>query len=156
MPKAGSLSPLVTTASSLAIVLGLFFVFAWAMRRASPRGSTLLPADVLEVLGRAPLAARQQVYLIRCGQKLVLVHVCPDGVETLTEITQPEEVERLLGLCRQTQPNSATTAFRQVFQQFAGERTTPGFLGESAYDDVRLANAGISRPSHGRLEDDDV
>jgi len=31
---------------------GLFFVFAWAMRRASPGGSTVLPAEVVEVLGR--------------------------------------------------------------------------------------------------------
>ena len=147
---------LLTTASSLAVVLGLFFLFAWIVRRAGPKGSTVLPGEVLEVLGRAPLALRQQVYLIRCGRKLILVHACPDNVETLTEITEPDEVDRLLGLCRQTQSTSATAAFRQVFQQFAGEPAASGFLGDSEYDEVRLANAGIARRAYGRREEDDV
>lgn len=146
---------MLTTASSLAVVLGLFLVFAWMVRRAGPKGSTLLPGEVLEVLGRAPLALRQQVYLIRCGRKLILVHACPDNVETLTEITESEEVDRLLGLCRQSQPNSATAAFRQVFQQFAGEPAASGFLGEPSYDEVRLANAGVARRGYGRQEEDD-
>jgi flagellar biogenesis protein FliO len=58
--------------------------------------------------------------LIRCGQKLLLLSVTPSGAETLTEIKEPDEVARLVGLCRQSQPGSASQAFRHVFQQFAG------------------------------------
>jgi flagellar biogenesis protein FliO len=112
---------LLTIGSSLAVVLGLFFLFAWTMRRGSPGGSAVLPGEVVEVLGRAPLTHRQQLHLLRCGRKLVLVNVCAEGVETLTEITEPEEVDRLLGLCRQSHPQSASATFRQVFQQFAGK-----------------------------------
>jgi len=154
--KPSGLPSLSTTAGSLAVVLGLFFVFAWAVRRTNPGGSTILPSDVLEVLGRAPVAARQQVYLIRCGKKLVLVHVCPEGVETLTEITELDEVERLEGLCRQAQPQRAAKAFRQVFQQFARERTEPDFTAESYYDDARLTSFHTAPRSHGRQEDDHV
>jgi len=114
---AGSLPALATVAGSLAVVLGLFFAFAWAMKRASPRGSVLLPAEVFEILGRAPLAGRQQVHLLRCGSKLLLVSITPAGTETLTEVTDPLEVDRLAGLCRQAHPQSATAAFREVFQQ---------------------------------------
>jgi flagellar biogenesis protein FliO len=105
-------------ASGLAIVLGLFLAVAWALRRTAPKGTMLLPGEVVEVLGRAPLAGRQQMHLLRCGNKLLLVSVTPAGAETLTEVTEPAEVDRLAGLCRQAHPRSATTAFRQIFQQF--------------------------------------
>ncbi len=119
----GGLPSLVTAGSSLAVVLGLFFVFAWVMRRATPGGLALLSNEVVEVLGRAPLAARQQVHLVRLGNKLLLVSVSQAGVETLSEVTDPEEVDRLAGICRQSHPGSSTEAFRQVFQSFRGDRT---------------------------------
>ena len=52
----------------LALVLGLFFLVVWALRRASPNSSATLPGEVLETLGRAPLANRQQVLMLRCLQ----------------------------------------------------------------------------------------
>lgn len=119
----------LTVAGSLAVVLGLFFLVAWLMRRAAPRGSLPLPVEVVEVLGRAPLAARQQVYLVRVGAKLLLVSVTPDGAETLTEIDDPDEVARLAGLCRQSRPDSATASFRHVFDQLSREGPVFGLLG---------------------------
>jgi len=112
---------LVPVVGSLALVLGLFFVVAWMMRRTIPAANLVLPGEVLEVLGRAPLAGRQQVHLVRLGNKLVLVSVTPAGMEALSEVTDPDEVERLTGLCRQAQPNSSTAMFRRVLQQFSGE-----------------------------------
>ena len=113
----------MTVASSLAVVLGLFLVVAWVMRKATPAGSALLPGEVVEVLGRTAMANRQQLQLLRCGSKLLLVSVTQAGVETLTEITEPEEVDRLAGLCRQAHPDSTSAAFRQVFHQFSGQTT---------------------------------
>jgi len=107
----------VTVAGALAVVLGIFFVVAWGMRRATPPGSAPLPGEAFQVLGRAPLAQRQQAYLLRCGNKLLLVSVTATGSETLTEITDPVEVDRLAGLCQQANPNSATAAFRQILTQ---------------------------------------
>lgn len=114
-------SSLLRVAAALGLVLGLFLVGAWAMRRVAPAGPPALPAEVLEVLGRAPLASRQQVYLIRLGRKLVLVSVTAAGIETLSEVAEPEEVERLAGLCRQAMPGSATAVFREVLHQVVGK-----------------------------------
>ncbi len=119
--KAGTLPHVLTIAGGLAIVLAIFFVVAWGMRRAAPGALTLLPRQVVEVLGRAPLAGRQQVHLLRCGNKLLLVSVTPDAAKTLTEITDPLEVDRLAGLCEQARPNSSSAAFRRVFQQYIHE-----------------------------------
>ena len=121
--QAGALPSVVTVVGSLALVLGLFLVLAWAMRRATPAESGVLPGEVVEVLGRKAIAGRQQLQLLRCGHKLLLVSITPEGAETLTEITDPDEVDRLAGLCRQTQPGSATATFRQMFHQFSTDRT---------------------------------
>ena len=111
---------LLKVVGALGLVLGLFLIAAWAMRRVGPASPPLLPREVVEVLGRAPLAGRQQVHLIRLGRKLVLVSVTPAGIETLSEVSEPEEVDRLAGLCRQAVPSSATAAFREVLRQVVG------------------------------------
>jgi flagellar biogenesis protein FliO len=146
---------LITVGSSLAVVLGLFFVVAWLVRRAAPGGSLQLPKEVVEVLGRAVLTNRGHVQLVRCGAKLLLVSVTPAGAETLTEITDPDEVNRLVALCREAQPNSATATFRQVFQQLAGQRPDSGFTAAPG-GDARLTDVGPPRTIHAGLEDRDA
>jgi len=112
----GPLTSLITIGSSLAIVLGLFFALAWLMRRSMPKAASRLPAEIVQLLGRTNLG-RQPVQLVRCGNKLILLATSPSGITPLTEITDPLEVDRLAGLCQQTQPSSATKAFGQIFQQ---------------------------------------
>ncbi|MEI8375012.1 MAG: flagellar biosynthetic protein FliO [Planctomycetota bacterium] len=123
--KSSPIGAMITVGGSLAIVLGLFFIVAWAMRKTAPRGSLVLPKEVFEILGRAPLGARQQVQLLRCGSKLLLVSITPNGTETLTEVTDPLEVDRIAGICQQAHPKSSTLAFRQVFQQLAPKSGEP-------------------------------
>ncbi len=151
----GGLPSVVTVAGSLALVLGIFFLVAWGIRRAAPAAGTALPGEVFEVLGRAPMASRQQVYLLRCGNKLILVSVTAAGAETLTEITDPAEVDRLAGLCRQAHPQSATAAFRQVLGQFTSGHPRTGFLRKDDRADLRPAAAGLPATPDG-LENPDV
>ena len=122
----------VTVVGALGLVLGVFLLTAWGIRRAAPQALHPLPGEVFEVLGRAPLAGRQQAHLLRLGNKLVLVSLSPAGAETLTEITDPLEVDRVAGLCRQAQPGSATAVFRQVLDQFAPRRSTAGEVGRTS------------------------
>jgi flagellar biogenesis protein FliO len=119
-------------ASALAIVVGLFLVFAWLLRRGGRSVASTLPSDVVSVLGRVPLATRQFADLLQVGNKLVLVASSPAGPSTLTEVTDPTEVDRLIGLCRQADPHSTTKAFEQVFRQLARDPAPAGFLGNEA------------------------
>jgi flagellar biogenesis protein FliO len=120
-----------TVVASLAIVIGLFLVLAWCSRRFAPAGAAQLPSEVLELLGRSSLNPKQQVQLVRIGAKLLLIAHTAAGVDTLTEITDPEEVERLASLCRRGKPASATNSFTQVLGQIAREPAEPGFAGTS-------------------------
>jgi flagellar biogenesis protein FliO len=122
-----------TVVTALAIVVGAFLLFAWLLRRGT-RGTAaaLLPAEVISVLGRVPLTARHVAQLLRVGNKLVLISVSPSGTQTLTEVTDAAEVDRLAGLCQQADPHSTTKAFEQVFRQLAREPAPNGFLGGEA------------------------
>ena len=117
-----STGPTMTVLSSLAIVLGVFFVLVWLMKRATPRQGGLLPTEVFEKLGSVPLSPKMHLHLFRLGGKLVLVSLTPDGMEPVAEVTDPDEVIHLIGLCKQNDPKSASAAFRQVLKQYTGEK----------------------------------
>lgn len=118
--RPGGLSSPLALVGSLVLVVGAFLVVVWALRRASPAGSAVLPAEVFETLGRAPLANRQQAVMLRLGNKLLLVALSATDARTLAEITDTAEVDRLAELCRQTRPRSAATAFRHVLGRKEG------------------------------------
>jgi flagellar biogenesis protein FliO len=120
-----------TVVGSLAAVLGLFLVVVWCTRRFAPAAAAVLPKEALELLGRAPLTARQQLQLVRIGNKLLLVAISQAGIETLTEISDQTEVEHLTGLCKRGQAGSASAAFRQALTQLAAEPAPRGFVGTS-------------------------
>ncbi len=130
--SAPQIESLGTAGAGLAIVLGLFFVCAWLLRRSGPKPNSPLPKEAVAVLGRIPLAGRNFAQLIQIGNKLVLVSITPDGVATpITEVTDPTEVDRLLGICMRENKHSTTAEFQQVLQQLANE-PAKGFLGSQA------------------------
>ena len=78
-PAATSSVPAVLSMfGSLAVVIGLFLGLVWLLRRGSPKAARLLSSDVVEVLGRSPLAGRQQMHVIRFGNRLLLIAVSLD------------------------------------------------------------------------------
>ena len=113
-----------------------------------------LPNEVVECLGRAPLTGRQQVQLLRLGKKLVLVAVTATDARTLSEITDPLEVDRLSGLCQQTRPESITASFRQVLAQCATDpvsrisAATNRLVGDRATGIDRRGGPGAASMSH--------
>lgn len=108
--------------ASLGLVLGAFLCVAWLSKRYLPKSAGPLPKEVVEQLGWAPLVGRQQMQLVRLGNKLLLIAVTPGAsAEPLAEVTDQAEVERLSAICRRTKPESSTQAFREVMSEL--ERT---------------------------------
>lgn len=106
-------------------VIGLFVVLGgclsarvWLTRH-GPVGFRGLPVEALELLGKRTIEPRVSLHLVRCGPKILVLGVSPDGVRTLTEITDPVEIDLLAGACRRKESHrspapSFATKFRQV------------------------------------------
>lgn len=114
-------------AASLFVVIGLFLMFAWVGKKNMKPASSRLSKEVVQVLGKSQLSGKQQLELVRVGQKLLLLCVTPHGADTLTEITDPAEVERLLAIIRQDSPGSMSASFQEILTQM-GRQPTRGFL----------------------------
>ncbi|MGI9427680.1 MAG: FliO/MopB family protein [Bythopirellula sp.] len=127
-PALPNIESFTTAGAGLAIVLGLFLVCMWLLRRSGPKPTSPLPQEAVAVLGRIPLAARNFAHLLQVGNKLVLVAITPDGVSPITEISDPGEVQRVLGLCSRGHKHSTTAEFHNVLEQLAKEPAS-GFLG---------------------------
>ena len=129
--------PIITVASSLAIVIGLFFFVTWIFRRSAPRQSVRLPGEAFEFLGRAPLAGRQEMQLLRLGHKLLLLAVTPTSAQTLTEITDPDEVDRISGICLNHSPNLVTKTFQSIASPQRTHTSRPTYDTPSLGSDLR-------------------
>jgi flagellar biogenesis protein FliO len=149
------LPSMISIAGSTGVVLGIFLLLVWIVKRKTPQSMVRLPGEAFEILGRAPLNGKQQVQLLRCGSRLLLISVTPSGAETLTEITDPMEVDRLAGLCKQSQPGSSSAAFKQIFEQLAPHRPGRNENVPQGDDRYETATAGYYRSGRG-WEDRDV
>ncbi len=139
---------LATTGAALGVVVGVLLLSVWCLRKAAPRGCRPLPNDVVMLLGQVRLSGKQTAQLMKIGSKLVLVSVTPEGAKPITEITDPDEVSRVLGMCEQANPNGATAAFQEIFEQLTREPAHGGLVGDepSLLDRRRLADAYANTP----------
>ena len=110
---------------SLAVVLSFFLLVAWLVRKSQPNSFLKLPGDVVQVMGRTPMAPRQQMYVVRFGSKLLLISHQPGQTQTLGEITDADEVQRLAGLCEANHPGSISSSFRDVLKQVTLGKSVP-------------------------------
>lgn len=120
--RTGTTGGALTVIASLAVVLGLFVGVVWVMRRGMPQQNRKLPKEAVESLGHIPFPGRQQGQLLRIGNKLVLVSFSTAGADVITEVTDPLEVDRLAGLCAQSDPHGAVRSFRDVVDGFFREK----------------------------------
>ncbi|HUQ72740.1 MAG TPA: flagellar biosynthetic protein FliO [Planctomycetaceae bacterium] len=130
-PSAPTASLWGTVAALGVMALGLMLAVRWLKRHGPPslRG---LPSEAVEPLGQRILSRGVAVHLVRCGSRILLLGVGPDGVRTLSEITDPVEVDLLAGACRRRdETTSGLGAFTQVWQR-TNATTSPRTTGRAA------------------------
>ena len=114
-PSAGNYRhSLQSTVMALLLVVGVIFGLAYFLKRHGPLGTRPLPQEAVQLLGKRPLDAKQSVYLVRCGSRIVLLGSAGQNLTPLAEFTDPIEVDHLAGLCLR----QATE--KQVAQNFWG------------------------------------
>ncbi|MDR0520263.1 MAG: flagellar biosynthetic protein FliO [Planctomycetaceae bacterium] len=116
-----AVTPILSVAGSLLIVTASFFLVASFLRKVSPKGSRPLPKEAFENLGRIYLSQKHHLHLLRLGNRVILVSAMPDCVKTISEITDPDEVLALLGMCRRNDVNSATMLFQKAVADMSAE-----------------------------------
>lgn len=119
-----------STVAALAVVTGLLLLAMWGLKRSLPASMQLLPADAARVVGRMHITGKQFAHLVKLGDKLVLISITPAGVDTLTEISEPDQVMRLLALCASDSGHSLKRDFDHILKQISAEPAHPGFLGQ--------------------------
>ena len=78
-------------------VVALMIAIGVVVRRVGgPLAGGGRPSGVLEVLGRYPIARGQQLVLLRLVSRVVLLHQTRNGLSTLSEVTDADEVAALL------------------------------------------------------------
>ena len=78
-------------------VVALMIVIGVVLRRVGgPLARGGRPSGVLEILGRYPIARGQQLVLLRLVSRVVLLHQSRNGLTTLSEVTDSDEVAALL------------------------------------------------------------
>lgn len=130
-----------TTVISLAAIVGcLVLVGHWLKPYlGAPRG---LPVEAFELLGRRLIEQKVAVHLIRCGSRVLVVSVSPEGARTLSEITDPVEVDRLTDACHNqtAAPRFPVPSFRGASDSSAGTNSS------------QRASASRSSPTHSAEE----
>lgn len=76
---------------ALAAVIGLILVLRWCVRRIAP-GAMGKQSRAVQVLARCHASHKQQILIVQVGRRLLVVGESAQGMNTLSEITDPDEV----------------------------------------------------------------
>jgi flagellar biogenesis protein FliO len=107
----------ITTAIGLAVVLAVIYGGGRALRAFIPGMSVHEPTGPVQVLYRTFLSPKQVACLVRCGDRLLLIGLAGDRMQTLAEIRDPTEIDYIKGQCEAVRPRSTSKAFRDMFRK---------------------------------------
>ena len=106
---------------SLAIVIGGYLGFVWLLKKFNLSTNRGIPTEVIEVVGSAPYGPKKSLQLVRLGSKLLLLMNSQDGTHPVGEITDAEEVEYLISLCKGKR-SRASSSVTNAIQKFASKK----------------------------------
>ena len=100
----------------LSLVVLLILIAARFLKKHGPLVNGGIPHEAIEILGRKYLDQKQSIFLLRLGSRVLVIGSSANGLRTLTEVTDPVEIDYLAGLCRPSHgDNSVAQTFRSLF-----------------------------------------
>lgn len=103
------------TIGALGVVVGLIVLLRTVMTRFSgPLGRARAPAGIVEVLGRFPLARTQTLLLLKVDRRILLLAQTPQGLTTLSEMSDAEQVASLVQRIRNDRGDSFSRQFERL------------------------------------------
>ncbi|MDR0362385.1 MAG: flagellar biosynthetic protein FliO [Planctomycetota bacterium] len=113
-----SLPSILSVLFYVLIISSLFVAVLWFMKRCLPGHKQLFSHPALEVLGRSHLDQRRYVSLLRVGRRIIVVGVSQEGLSSLSEITDEEEITEILEVAR-PKAEMGLNLFQRLFQRHA-------------------------------------
>jgi len=102
---------------SLAAVIGLILALRWGGKKLFQRPGGARATRAVQLLARSPVSPRQQVLLLRVGRRILVVGDCNGQMNSLSEITDPEEVAALVVQLHEEKSDFSAKAFGALFSQ---------------------------------------
>jgi flagellar biogenesis protein FliO len=138
---------------ALAIVVALILLLRWGGRRLFGLPGGGRASHAVQVLSRSPLTPRQQVVLLKVGRRVLVVADNGSQMNSLCQITDPDEVAGLVGQLR-SEKGSATGlgAGAGAFGGLFG-RSRKSFAGGSDDDELELETSRPKGAPPGRAAD---
>ncbi len=134
---------------ALAAVIGLIFLLRWLGKRFFALPTAQRSSGVVQVLSRSVLSPKQQLVLVRVGQRVLVAADNGAQLSPLSEITDPDEVASLMGQLQSEKGNGASgtssRAFNSMFGRLKqsygnGGSDAAGRADEAADDEAELAH----------------
>jgi flagellar biosynthetic protein FliO len=82
---------------SLGAVLGLIVLMYWISRRVLPLGRFGPGSRAVQVLGRTSISSKQRLLIVQVGRRVLVLADSGQRLNTLCEITDPDEAAALIG-----------------------------------------------------------
>lgn len=117
-PTSPGLHWIFTTLAALGAVVGLILLLRAAMLRLAGRNFAVAGNPLAEVLGRVSVGPKQTLVFIKAGRRVLLVGQTAQGLNTLADIDDPEEVASILQAAATGRSASITRGFNQILAKF--------------------------------------
>ena len=128
--------------TSLLVVLGLIVVFAYIFKRFALGSNRPGNSGAIEIIARTVVNPKQSLCLVKLGERLLLVGLSPNHIAALTNLDDPEEIVRIMGIVEQDSVHSVSNTFSRLFHREA-----------NIYDDHEIDEANESPHSKGHWND---
>lgn len=102
----------------------------------------------LRILGRRSLGARQEVFLLELGPRILVVGSAREGLRTLSEITNPDEVAVLRAELPGRREESSRAAFRDTLREGLKAAPAPAEEARAVYASIADELADIKKKVH--------
>jgi len=142
-----SVAELIRIGGGLGAVLLLVFVLRlWLRAHGMGAVAAGRPSGVLEILARYPVSRGQTLLVLRFGRRIVLAHQAGGTMQTLSELSDPNEVAQMLGRLEAGASGRDAERFRSVLERFEREHDRT-----EAAPAARASVARTAPPAEGHL-----
>ena len=105
------------TLLALVLVIGLILLARQLLKRSAGQSRGAGEGDAIEVIARARIAPRQELILVRLGERLELIGSGPNGPVGIAEVTSPAEARQIIAM--EQQKGGLASLFRKKTAEMA-------------------------------------